>query len=416
MSKIKALYGLEILDSRGNPTIKVFLETENRQFVCACVPSGASTGEHEALELRDHDPKRYNGKGVLKAVHHVNTSIAKLLVGQTLDSQQRLDQILIDADGTKNKQNLGANAILGASLVIARAIAAVNQQPLYLSIRPGEKLPIPMINIINGGAHADNNLDFQEFMIYPHGAETVTEAIRWGAEIFHTLKSLLKKKGLSTAVGDEGGFAPNLNSHEQALEIILEAIEKAGYKTEKEVSLALDCAASEFYDKKNGFYFDKKRKNSERRSAEEQIALLEKMVNNYPIFSLEDPLDENDWKGWRLLTQKLGDKIQIVGDDIFVTNTEFLERGIREKVANAILIKLNQIGTLTETLAAIDLAQSNGYKTIISHRSGETEDPFIADLAVATDAGQIKTGSLSRSDRVSKYNRLMQIENLRKLP
>lgn len=417
MSRIQALYALEIIDSRGNPTIQVFLETENNGTVSAAVPSGASTGANEALELRDGDPKRYGGKGVLKAVNNVNTVLSNLMIGQELDSQERLDKRLLDADPTENKQLLGANAILGVSLAIAKALAAVRKLPLYKSIGSGDKWPIPMINIINGGAHADNTLDFQEFMICPHGAPSITEAIRWGAEIFHTLKSILKKHGYSTAVGDEGGFAPNLKSHEEALDLILEAITLAGYIPGKDVSLALDCAASEFFNKETKLYQDKKKnlrgEHTPERTSEEQIALLEKLVANYPIKSLEDPLDENDWRGWKLLTEKLGKEIQIVGDDIFVTNTKFLNRGIQEKVANAILIKVNQIGTLTETLAAIDLAQKNGYKAIISHRSGETEDTFIADLAVATNAGQIKTGSLSRSDRVCKYNRLLQIENLK---
>ncbi len=401
MTKIKNIHAIEILDSRGNPTIQVQLTTDNNHSVFSSVPSGASTGEHEALELRDGDPKRYLGKGVLKAIHNINQTIQKALVGEVLDSQQRLDHLLIELDGTPNKSKLGSNAILGVSLAIAKAIAISNKLPLYASIGNGKKLPIPMMNVLNGGVHADNGIDFQEFMIQPIGASTFAESLRCGVEIFHHLKALLKQKGYSTAVGDEGGFAPKLHSHEEALELILKSIEKAGYQAKKEVCLALDCAASEFYDKTTGTYLGK--------NSEKQIDLLEKLAQNYPISSIEDGLDQNDWEGWNQLTKRLG-KIQIVGDDLFVTNPHFLKKGIQESVANAILIKLNQIGTLTETLETIKLAQKNNYGTIISHRSGETEDTFIADLAVATNAGQIKTGSLCRSERVAKYNRLLQIE------
>lgn len=402
MTKIKSIHAIEILDSRGNPTVQVQLTTDHDQNVFSAVPSGASTGEHEALELRDGDPNRYLGKGVLKAIHHINQTIQKALVGEFLDSQKRLDHLLIELDGTTNKSKLGANAILGVSLAIAKAIALSHNLPLYASIGKGTQLPIPMMNVLNGGVHADNGIDFQEFMIQPIGAPTFAQSIRCGAEIFHHLKSLLKQKGYSTAVGDEGGFAPKLQSQEEALELILKSIEKAGYQAKKEVCLALDCAASEFYDKKNHTYLGK--------SSEEQIDLLEKLVKHYPISSIEDGLDQNDWGGWKQLTKRLGKKIQIVGDDLFVTNTKFLKKGIQEVVANAILIKVNQIGTLTETLETIELAQKNNYATIISHRSGETEDTFIADLAVATNAGQIKTGSLCRGERVAKYNRLLQIE------
>lgn len=416
MTTIKSIRGRSILDSRGNPTVEVELTTSTLVTVQASVPSGASTGENEALELRDKNPDFYSGKGVSKAVDNVNGPLAKLLVGQSVFEQAKLDRLMIDSDGTPNKSRFGANAILGASLAIARAGAAASNLPLYRYIGGvnAHLLPCPMMNIINGGAHADNDLDFQEFMIRPVGASTLEEGVRWGVAIFHRLKEILKQRGHVTAVGDEGGFAPNLSSNEEALELILFAIEQAGYQAGSQVTLALDCAASEFYDKTTKRYVEKKRKQRKKgyveRTASEQIFYLEKLCQDYPIDSIEDGLAEWDWEGWRELTAAFGNRIQIVGDDIFVTNPTFLKRGIREKVGNAILIKLNQIGTLTETLETIRIAQSHGYATIISHRSGETEDAFIADLSVATNAGQIKTGSLSRSDRVAKYNRLLRIE------
>lgn len=415
MTYIRSIRAREIFDSRGNPTVEVELSTDQDEIVTASVPSGASTGEYEALELRDGDLDRFNGKGVLKAVTNVNR-IERILVGEHVCNQERLDRMMIEADGTENKSKLGANAILGVSLAIARAGALATRLPLYRYIggTPACILPCPMMNIINGGAHADNALDFQEFMIRPVGAPNFKEAIRWGVEIFHTLKSILKKKGHVTAVGDEGGFAPRLNSNEEALDLIIEAIKQAGYQPGSQITLALDCAASEFYDKISHRYIEKKKQlqNQEfvERTAEEQINYLEQLCNDYPIDSIEDGLAESDWNGWQLLTQRLGNRIQIVGDDIFVTNPEFLRKGIELGVANAILIKLNQIGTLSETLETVRLAQTHGYATIISHRSGETEDSIIADLSVASNAGQIKTGSMSRSDRVAKYNRLLAIE------
>ncbi len=415
MAYIQALKAREILDSRGNPTVEVELTTDQNITVKASVPSGASTGENEAVELRDHNPNIYQGKGVLKAVAHVNGPLAEILIGQHVCDQERLDRLMIEADGTLNKSNFGANAILSASLALARAGAASTHLPLYRYIggTNAHILPCPMMNIMNGGAHADNSLDFQEFMIRPIGAPNFVEAIRWGAEIFHTLKSLLKKSGHVTAVGDEGGFAPNLGSNEEALDLILMAIEKAGYRPGEQVSLALDCAASEFYDKDSRMYYEKKNKSRNlkfiERSVEDHINYLSQLCKNYPIDSIEDGLAEGDWEGWQLLTAKLGHNIQIVGDDIFVTNPQFLHKGIRLKAANAILIKLNQIGTLSETLETMRMAQTHGFATIVSHRSGETEDSFIADLSVATNAGQIKTGSLSRSDRIAKYNRLLAI-------
>lgn len=404
MSKIHSIHALEILDSRGNPTLEVIVTTEDGAKGKAAVPSGASTGEHEALELRDHDSNRYFGKGVKQAVTNVNGPIAKLLVGKSVLQQKKLDEEMISADGTNNKGKLGANAILGTSLAIAHAAANSQKLPLYeyLGGKKAKTLPCPMMNIINGGVHADNGLDFQEFMIRPVNAPNFAEAVRWGVEVFHTLKKLLKEAGHVISVGDEGGFAPRLNSHEEALDFILKAIEKAGYQPGQDITLALDCAASEFYDKN--------RKRYRERTSEEQIHYLETLCHHYPIDSIEDALDQNDWAGWKSLTEKL--KIQLVGDDLFVTNPLFLKRGIAENVANAILIKVNQIGTLTETLETIALAKDNGYATIISHRSGETEDTTIADIAVATNAGQIKTGSLSRSDRVAKYNRLLEISDV----
>lgn len=416
MSYIRSVKAIEILDSRGFPTVEVMITTDQNIMARAAVPSGASTGTHEALELRDGDTKRYFGKGVELAVQHVNGPIAQLLIGEHVFDQTRLDMLMISADGTKNKEHWGANAILGASLALARVGALTAGLPLYRYIGGCHTyvLPCPMMNIINGGAHADNSLDFQEFMIRPVGAPTFKEAVRWGSEVFHTLKKLLKQKGHVTAVGDEGGFAPNLGSNEEALDLIIEAIEKAGYKPGEEISLALDCAASEFFDKMTKKYIEKKKQKRDQkfaeRSSEEQVSYLKGLCEKYPIDSIEDGLDEADWAGWKLMTDQLGSKIQIVGDDLFVTNPDFLSRGIREGVANSILIKVNQIGTLTETLETIKIAHTHGYTSVISHRSGETEDTVIADISVAVNAGQIKTGSLSRSDRISKYNRLLNIE------
>lgn len=419
MTKIAKIHGREILDSRGNPTVKVEVITADGGVTGrASVPSGASTGEHEAIELRDNDPKRYSGKGVHKAVANINGPLADLLKGWDITDQEGIDRAMIKADGTENKGNFGANAILGISLAVARAAAMTEKTPLFRSLaRDGNvSMPVTMMNILNGGAHADNSLDFQEFMIRPIGAPNFPEALRYGAETFHALKKLLKEKGHVTSVGDEGGFAPNLTSDEEALDFILVAIEKVGLNPGKEITLALDCAASEFYDKTEKVYYDKKLKSAgksfQKRDANGQIDRLEKLVNNYPIDSIEDGLDENDWAGWKNLTNRLGAKVQLVGDDLFVTNPSFLQKGIDGGVANAILIKLNQIGTLTETLETIALAKKHNYATVISHRSGETEDTFIADLSVATDARQIKTGSLSRSDRVAKYNRLLAIAEM----
>lgn len=416
MSYIRSIKAIEILDSRGVPTIEVILTTDRDIMAKASVPSGASTGSKEALELRDGDTRRYFGKGVQLAVQHVNGPIAQLLVGEHVFDQTRLDMMMIAADGTANKEKWGANAILGASLALARAGALTARLPLYRYIGGCHTyvLPCPMMNIINGGAHADNSLDFQEFMIRPVGAPSFHEAIRWGSEVFQTLKKLLHERGHVTAVGDEGGFAPNFKTNEEALDIIIEAIEKAGYRHGDQITLALDCAASEFYDKATHRYIEKKKKGKNQQFAErtsaEQISYLEQLCNSYPIDSIEDGLDENDWSGWKLLTEKLGNRVQIVGDDLFVTNPDYLSKGIKLGVANAILIKLNQIGTLTETLETIKIAHTHGYTTIISHRSGETEDSFIADVSVGVNSGQIKTGSLSRAERVAKYNRLLNIE------
>lgn len=416
MSYIRSIKALEILDSRGNPTVEVMLTTDRDVVVKAAVPSGASTGTHEAVELRDGDKERYLGRGVQLAVAHVNGPLAQLLVGEHVFDQPRLDRLMIAQDGTDNKGRFGANAILGVSMALARAGALTARLPLYRYIGGCNAflLPCPMMNIINGGAHADNLLEFQEFMIRPIGAPSFHEALRWGAEIFHALKSLLKKRGLGTSVGDEGGFAPQLNTAEEALDLILHAIEKAGYRPGDEITLALDCAATELFDKSSHRYVEKKKKHrgesSKELASQEQVDYLKRLCDAYPIDSIEDGLDENDWEGWEKLTKTLGHRIQIVGDDIFVTDTRLLQKGIDRKVANAILVKLNQIGTVTETLEAIELAHRAGYASIISHRSGETEDSFIADLAVATNAGQIKTGSLSRSDRIAKYNRLLNIE------
>jgi enolase len=409
MSAIRQIRGREILDSRGNPTVEADVVLESGALGRAAVPSGASTGEKEAIELRDGDKKRWLGKGVSKAVANISKLIAPRLLGMEASDQVAVDRAMIELDGTKTKSRLGANAILGVSLAVARAAAAESGQPLYryLGGTNGRTLPVPMMNIINGGAHADNRLDLQEFMIMPVGASRFSEALRMGAEVFHTLKALLRKKGLSTAVGDEGGFAPELESNEAALALIVQAIEEAGYRPGRDVALALDPAANEFYEK--GRYFLKAEKQPER-SSEDMIRYYTRLLERYPIISIEDGLSEQDWKGWRMLTERLGDRVQLVGDDIFVTNVEIFARGIREGIANSILIKLNQIGTLTETLEAIDLAKRSGYTTVISHRSGETEDTTIADVAVALNTGLIKTGSLSRTDRVSKYNQLLRIE------
>jgi enolase len=406
MSEITAVHAREILDSRGNPTVEVEVQTETGQGRAA-VPSGASTGEHEAIELRDGDKKRYAGKGVLKAVANVNQTLGPSVIGLDVLDQAEVDRVLRECDGTANKGKLGANAILGVSMAAARAAADVVGLPLWRSLggTQARVLPTPLMNILNGGQHADNGLEIQEFMIVPSGLATFEEALRAGVEVFHALKGILTKKGLTTAVGDEGGFAPRVGTNEEALQLVLSAIEAAGYKPGKDVSLALDCAASEFYDKKTGRYtFDKKPVTSA-----ELIAIYDKLSKDYPIVSIEDGCSEDDWDGWKALTDLLGKRVQLVGDDLFVTNTVRLARGIASGTANAILIKLNQIGTLTETCDAIRMATNAGYRSVISHRSGETEDPFIADLAVATNAGQIKTGSLSRSDRVAKYNQLVRI-------
>jgi enolase len=411
MSYIANIEARQILDSRGNPTIEVEVLTQNGIIGRAAVPSGASTGVHEAIELRDNDDKVYNGKGVLNAVYNVNDILNKEMIGMSIFDQKRIDRFMIKLDGTENKANLGANAILGVSMAVARAAANTLGQPLYKYIGGMESytLPVPMMNILNGGSHADNKIDIQEFMVMPIGASSFSEGLRMGVEIFHTLKSVLKSKGFSTNVGDEGGFAPNLSSNEEAIEIILAAIEEAGYKAGEEVMIALDPAASEFYDKKKGLYILES--TNQELSSAEMVEYWVDWVEKYPIISIEDGLDEDDWSGWKLMTDKLGDKIQIVGDDLFVTNTKRLQKGIDEGVANAILIKVNQIGTLTETFEAIDLAKRNNYATVISHRSGETEDTIIADLAVAWGTRQIKTGSASRTDRIAKYNQLLRIED-----
>jgi enolase len=410
-TSISQIHAREILDSRGNPTIEVDVRLEHGALGRAAVPSGASTGEHEAWELRDGDRSRFDGKGVKKAVANVNNRIAPVLKGWDAREQARIDNKLLELDGTLNKKNLGANALLGVSLAVAHAAAAAENLPLfrYLGGNKARVLPVPMMNILNGGAHSDAPIDFQEFMIVPRGAPSFSEALRYGAEVFHALKSVLKERHLSTAIGDEGGFAPQLDSAEDALESISTAVNKAGYKLGEQIFIALDPAASEFYDSRNNLYVFKKSDGS-KRTAEELINYYADLCARFPIISIEDGCAENDWGGWKKLTEKLGNKIQLVGDDLFVTNVEFLRRGTAEHVANSILIKVNQIGTLTETLATIDLAKTNGYGTIISHRSGETEDTSIADIAVGTNAGQIKTGSVSRSDRVAKYNQLLRIE------
>jgi enolase len=407
-SFIEHIEAREILDSRGNPTVEVEVVLSNGETGVAAVPSGASTGSREALELRDGDKARYSGKGVLQAVENVNETLNRELVDRNAFHQAELDQLMIDLDGTPNKGKLGANAILGTSMAIARAAAKSLEQPLYryLGGINATVLPVPMMNIINGGAHADNNVDIQEFMIVPVGAYSFSEALRWGAEIFHTLRKVLSTRGLATGVGDEGGFAPNLKSNAEALELIIHAIEEAGYNTKDQIKLALDVASSEFYE--NGQY--DLAGEGKKLNREEMVNYLADLAEKYPIISIEDGMAEGDWDGWKLLTEKLGHKIQLVGDDLFVTNPAILQEGIEKGIANSILIKLNQIGTLSETLSAINMAHQASYTTVISHRSGETEDSFIADLAVAVNAGQIKTGSLCRSERISKYNQLLRIE------
>jgi len=410
MTNIAAIIGREVLDSRGNPTVEAEVQLGSGTSGRAIVPSGASTGEHEAVELRDGDNTRFLGKGVLKAVENVNGEIADALANWDAYDQRGLDQKMIELDGTENKSRLGANAILAVSMAAARAASLEYNLPLYryLGGVGANTLPVPMMNILNGGAHADNNVDFQEFMVMPVGAPSFSEALRWGVEVFHTLKGVLKKRGYNTSVGDEGGFAPSVKSNVEAIEVVLEAIQQAGYKPGEEIAIALDPAASEFYQDHR--YVFKKSDNS-MKSSDDMVKFWSKWANDYPIVSLEDGLAEDDWEGWQNLTKELGGKIQLVGDDIFVTNIQFLQEGIDKGVANSILIKVNQIGTVSETLDAIDLARRNGYTSVISHRSGETEDTFIADLAVATGAGQIKTGSASRTDRIAKYNQLLRIES-----
>lgn len=412
MTYIVGVHGRQILDSRGNPTVEVEVALECGVIGRAAVPSGASTGENEAIELRDGDKSKYLGKGVLKAVENVNTAIAEAIIGMDATEQVLIDKTLLDLDGTKNKSKLGANAMLGVSLAVARAAAEALGMPLYRYIggANAKTLPVPMMNIINGGSHSDAPIAFQEFMIRPVGANTFSEALRMGAEVFHSLKKVLHDRGLSTAVGDEGGFAPELEGTEDALESIIKAIELAGYKAGEDVMIGLDCAASEFF--KDGVYdytlFEGEK--GAKRNSSEQAAYMEELITKYPIDSIEDGMDEGDWAGWKILTEKIGDRCQLVGDDLFVTNVDYLSRGIEEKSANSILIKVNQIGTLTETLDAIEMAHRAGFTSVTSHRSGETEDSTIADIAVATNSGQIKTGSLSRSDRMAKYNQLLRIE------
>jgi len=412
MTTIVEVFAREILDSRGNPTIEVDVFLESGVWGRAAVPSGASTGEHEAIELRDKDPKRYLGKGVLNAIKNVNEPIAEELVGEDATEQTYIDGLLLELDGTKNKAKLGANAILGVSLAVAKAAANAVDLPLYqyLGGVNAKTLPVPMMNILNGGAHADNNVDLQEFMIMPAGATSFSEGLRMGTEVFHSLKKVLHEKGYNTAVGDEGGFAPDLKSNEEALQVIMQAIEIAGYRAGEDLFIAMDTASSEFFHKDKKKY----RLASENKalSSEEMVEYLSDLTKKYPIVSIEDGLDENDWDGWQVLTKKLGNKIQLVGDDLLVTNTEKLKRAIDNQIANSILIKVNQIGTLTETLDAIEMAKNAGYTSVISHRSGETEDTTIADIVVATNAGQIKTGSASRSDRIAKYNQLLRIEEM----
>jgi enolase len=414
-SKIAKVHGRQILDSRGNPTVEADVILEGGVMGRAAVPSGASTGEHEALELRDGDKSRYLGKGVLKAVGHINLEIDAAVRGMDAAGQRELDRRMIEVDGTPTKSNLGANAILAVSMAVARAATAAQKMPLYRylakysSAGEANTLPVPMMNILNGGAHADNSVDPQEFMAMPIGAKSFSDALRMGVEVFHNLKTVLHKRGYSTAVGDEGGFAPNLKSNEEALEVILEAIAKAGYKPGEQIAIALDPAASEFYDKASGKYIFKKSDKSARTS-EQMADFWAGWVRQYPIVSIEDGMSEDDWAGWKLMTERMAAQIQLVGDDIFVTNTQIFARGIKEKIGNAILIKLNQIGTVTETIEAIEMARKAGYASIVSHRSGETEDTFIADFVVAMGTGQIKTGSASRTDRIAKYNQLLRIE------
>jgi enolase len=411
MAKIVKVIGREILDSRGNPTVEADVWLDDGSLGRAAVPSGASTGEHEAVELRDGEKSRYLGKGTLRAAGHIRSEIAGSIQGMEASHQKDIDRKMIALDGTANKGRLGANAILAVSMAVARATAASQQIPLYryLGGASTSVLPVPMMNILNGGSHADNSVDVQEFMVAPYGAPSFAEALRMGAEVFHTLKKVLKKKGYSTAVGDEGGFAPNLKSNDEALEVILEAISQSGYRASVDIGLALDPAASEFFDSKKTRYIFKKSDKSER-SPEQMVEFWANWVRQYPVISIEDGMAEDDWRGWKVLTDALGKRIQLVGDDLFVTNTERLARGIKEGIANSILIKVNQIGTLTETLEAIEMASKAGYTSVISHRSGETEDTFIADLVVAMGTGQIKTGSASRTDRIAKYNQLLRIE------
>ena len=409
MSTIQSVHARQILDSRGNPTVEVDIRTENGYLGRAAVPSGASTGKHEAVELRDEDDKVYVGKGVLKAVENVNDIIYPELIGISVYEQNLIDKIMLELDGTDNKGKLGANAILGVSLAVAKAAAQEANLPLYRYIggTNANTLPVPMMNILNGGSHADNSIDFQEFMVMPAKADTFSDALRMGVEVFHTLKKVLKSKGYSTNVGDEGGFAPNIKSNEEAIEIVIQAIEKAGYKPGEEIFIAMDAAASEFYE--NGTYHFKK-SDGRKLSSQEMAEYWTDWVNKYPIISIEDGMDEDDWDGWKASTEAIGSKCQLVGDDLFVTNVNRLQQGIDQKIANAILIKVNQIGSLTETIDTVNLAKRNSYKNIMSHRSGETEDSTIADLAVALNTGQIKTGSASRSDRMAKYNQLLRIE------
>ncbi len=410
-TSIADVHAREVLDSRGNPTVEAEVSLGDGSIGRAAVPSGASTGEHEAVELRDGDNDRYMGKGVRRAVENVNLAIADALQGMDATAQRKIDDTMLQLDGTSNKAKLGANAILAVSMACARASAASLKTPLYryLGGVGANVLPVPMMNILNGGAHADSNVDFQEFMAMPVGAQTFSEALQWGAEVFHTLKSVLKKRGYNTAVGDEGGFAPSLKANVEAIELILEAMQQAGFEAGGDIAIALDPAASEFFDKDKAKYVFKKSDQSSK-SSQDMVRFWSDWVRQYPIVSIEDGLAEDDWQGWRALTEELGDKIQLVGDDLFVTNTERLKRGIEEQVGNSILIKVNQIGSVSETLDAIDLARRNAYTAVISHRSGETEDTFIADLAVATGVGQIKTGSASRTDRIAKYNQLLRIE------
>ncbi len=411
MSKIKEIKAREVLDSRGNPTVEVEVITKNNAFGRAIVPSGASTGEREALELRDNDPSRFLGKGVLKAVKNINEEIAPQIIGLEVTEQRTIDEIMIESDGTTDKSKYGANAILGVSLAVAHAAAAELHVPLYRYLNNQEEyiMPVPMMNVLNGGAHADSSVDFQEYMIMPVGAPTIREAVRIGSEVFHHLKNVLKEKKEVTAVGDEGGFAPNLSDNEEPLKCLIEAITRAGYVPGKDVSIAMDVAASEFYNKETGNY-ELKKSNGGIKTTEEMIDWYEQLINKYPIISIEDGLGERDWEGWKKLTERLGDKVQLVGDDLFVTNPKIFKEGIEKGVANSILIKLNQIGTLTETIDALRLAKENGYTAVISHRSGETEDTTIAHVVTAFKTAQIKTGSLSRTDRICKYNELMRIE------